>query len=110
MEREYTCHFRQLGLKLGFPRAAASGVVKTYSDGVLGSGVGHPDGRGSSGSVFRGKELKTALRAGGMRNDDIWGVLRWGFGGGVSIAWVIDEVVGGLSRMTNLVMVDHSVR
>jgi hypothetical protein len=30
-----TCHFKQPGLKLGFPAAASSFLVKTYSVGIL---------------------------------------------------------------------------
>lgn len=55
----------------------------------MGSGLGQPEGRGSSGSVRRGKKSKSVLTAGGMRRGDIGGGVG-GFGvvvAGVGFLW-----------------------
>lgn len=75
----------------------------------MGSGLGQPEGRGSSGSVRRGKKSKSVLTAGGMRRDDIGGGVG-GFGvvvvAGVGFLWWGGCWWGG---MTKRVIVDHSV-
>lgn len=40
-----------------------------YSAGTSGLGLGQPAGSRSLGIISRGKESKSVLRAGGMRND-----------------------------------------
>lgn len=74
----------------------------------MGSGLGQPEGRGSSGSVRRGKKSKSVLTAGGMRRDDIGGGVG-GFGvvAGVGFLWWWGGCWWG--GMTKRVIVDHSV-
>ena len=60
-----TCHFRHVGLKLGFPLAASSSLMKTKSVGMP-SVAGLRAGRSLAGYVISGTASKSRWRGAGI--------------------------------------------
>jgi len=64
---KHTCHFKQVGLKLGLPAAASAGVLKTYRRGFL-LGLAERAGNVFASYVIKGVRSKTYLMGGGKEN------------------------------------------